>query len=194
MPYDQQIENINISSCGSRFLDERFEKPLKTIILTSNKPFSFFVVWLGSDSLLFRKDYDRNNCNFSRLLLLELPYCISPLSSTSARSTSLIKANSSYLSKQGLQSSPYRQNFFVPPNIHTFFEAPSPVTEKGYFMSGCRSMCLTGTVPARDQHIESPVVLGQLQNMTDFAQAAKAQFRLECSIAGTMKVEGKFKV
>jgi hypothetical protein len=61
MTYDQQIENTNISSCGSRFLVERFEMPLKTIILTLNKPFSFFVVELGSENLMFRTDYDRNN-------------------------------------------------------------------------------------------------------------------------------------
>ena len=53
-------------------------------------------------------------------------------------------------------------------------------------------MCLTGT--RQDQCVQSPVDLGQFQNMTDFALAAKAQFRLECSIAGTRKVEGKFKV
>ena len=31
-------------------------KPLKTIILTFNIPFSFFVMWLGSENLIFRKE------------------------------------------------------------------------------------------------------------------------------------------
>jgi hypothetical protein len=36
---------------------------LKTFILCFNKPFSFFVVWLGSENLMFRKNYHRNNYN-----------------------------------------------------------------------------------------------------------------------------------
>jgi len=66
------------------------DKPLKTIILTFNKPLSFFVVRLGSENLIFCKDYHRNNNNDYCLLLLERSYCIFPLSSTSARSMSLI--------------------------------------------------------------------------------------------------------
>jgi len=38
-------------------------KLLNPLILTSNKPFSFFVVWLGSENLMFRKNYHRNNYN-----------------------------------------------------------------------------------------------------------------------------------
>jgi len=63
-------------------------KPLKTIILTFNKPLSFFVVWLGNENLVFRKDYHRNNNNGYCLMLHECSYCIFPLSSTSAQSTS----------------------------------------------------------------------------------------------------------
>jgi hypothetical protein len=63
-------------------------KPLATIILTFNKPFSFFVVWLGSENLVFLKDYHRNNYNGYCLMLLERSYCIFLLISTSAASTS----------------------------------------------------------------------------------------------------------
>ena len=38
-------------------------KLLSALILTSNKPFSFFVVWLGSENLMFHKNYHRNNYN-----------------------------------------------------------------------------------------------------------------------------------
>jgi len=70
-------------------------KPLKTIILTFNKTFSFLVVWLGSEILIFRKDYHRNNDDVYYLVLLERSYNIFRLSCNSARSTSVILANSS---------------------------------------------------------------------------------------------------
>jgi len=38
-------------------------KLLNALILTSNKPFSFFVVWFGSENLMFHKNYHRNNYN-----------------------------------------------------------------------------------------------------------------------------------
>jgi len=69
-------------------------KPLKTIILTFNTTFSFLVVWLGSEILIFRKDYHRNNDVYC-LMLLERSYNIFRLSSNSAWSTSVILANSS---------------------------------------------------------------------------------------------------
>jgi hypothetical protein len=45
-----------------RFLDERFEQGIQDSYFNL-KPFSFFVVWLGSENLIFRKDYHRNNYN-----------------------------------------------------------------------------------------------------------------------------------
>jgi hypothetical protein len=61
MHYDQQEEINTISPCGSSFLDELFEQATQDTYLTVNKPFSFFVVLLGSENLMFRKDYHRNN-------------------------------------------------------------------------------------------------------------------------------------
>jgi hypothetical protein len=47
-------------------------------------------MWLGSENLIFRKNYHRNNYNVYCILLLDRSYCIFPLSSTSARSMSLV--------------------------------------------------------------------------------------------------------
>jgi len=68
-------------------------KPLKTIFVTFNKTFSFLVVWLGGEILIFRKDYHRNNDDVYCLMLLEGSYNIFRLSSNSARSTIVILAN-----------------------------------------------------------------------------------------------------
>ena len=51
------LESVKLSCimCISFWTNDS-NKPLKTIILTLNTPFSFFVMWLGSENLIFRKE------------------------------------------------------------------------------------------------------------------------------------------
>ena len=73
-------------------------KKLKILYLSLNKPFSFNVVWLGSENLMYCKNYHRNNYNIWCFLLLALLYCIFYIGCFSSQSTSLLKANSSCFS------------------------------------------------------------------------------------------------